>query len=59
MRRHRERRKKSLRCITIELRESEIAALVRWGRLPAERSGDTAAVRKAVHTLLDAVFRLR
>jgi hypothetical protein len=33
MRRHRDRRRKRLRCVTIELRESEIVALVRRGLL--------------------------
>jgi len=36
MRLHRERRRKGLRCLTIELRESEIDALVRMGLLRAE-----------------------
>jgi hypothetical protein len=36
MRRHRERRRHRLRCVTVELRESEIVALVRRGFLHPE-----------------------
>ena len=49
MRRHRDRRKRSCRCTTIELRESEIDALMRLRLLaPGERHNN--AVRKAVYT---------
>jgi hypothetical protein len=37
MRRHRERRRDGLRCVTIELRETEIDALTRRGFLNAVR----------------------
>jgi hypothetical protein len=59
MARHRRRRKKGLRCVTIALRESEIDALVRRGRLPPESRGDLAAVRKALYGFLDNTLRWR
>jgi hypothetical protein len=36
MRRHRQRRRDKLRCLLIELRESEIDELIRRGLLPPE-----------------------
>jgi hypothetical protein len=53
MRRHRQRRREGLRSLTIEVRESEISALVRHGLLqPAARSrpGD---IVKALYAFLD------
>lgn len=40
--RHRNRRRKGLRCITIELREIEVDVLIRRGRLFHEERGDPA-----------------
>jgi hypothetical protein len=40
MRLHRERRKSGMRCLMIELRETEIDALIRKGFLKAERHQD-------------------
>jgi len=37
MRGHRERRRRGLRCLTIELSDMEIAALIRMGLLSVER----------------------
>lgn len=56
---YRDRRKKRLRCVTIELRDSEIAELIRRGYLADGERGDKYAVRKAVHALLDRVFPAR
>jgi hypothetical protein len=53
---HRSRRRNGLRCITIELRETEIDLLVRQGRLSRERRADRIAVRNALHALLKDVF---
>jgi hypothetical protein len=53
MRRHRDRRRKGLRCVTIELRETEIDVLIRRGRLAGDSRGDLAAVRKALYGFLD------
>jgi len=53
MRRHRERRSLGLRCLTIQLLETEIAALVRKGSLNVETRNDPNAVRGALYELLD------
>ena len=53
MRRHRGRRQLGLRCLTIELRETEIDVLIRRGRLAPDSRGDLLAVRKALHGFLD------
>jgi hypothetical protein len=53
MRRHRERRRNRLRCVTVELRESEIIALVRRGLLhPGARSVPGEIVR-ALYVFFD------
>jgi hypothetical protein len=56
MRLHRDRRRKGLRCVTIELRKTEIEALVRGGLLQHDRRHDRVSVRDAVHQLLDRTF---
>jgi hypothetical protein len=53
---HRSRRRCGLRCITIELRETEIDLLVRQGRLSRDRRADRIAVRDALHALLEDVL---
>jgi hypothetical protein len=53
MRRHRERRRQGLRSLTIDLRETEIDALVRRSLLKAETRNDVYAVRKALYQYLD------
>ena len=45
MARHRRRGKKDMRCLTVELRETEIDALIRRQRLAPESRGDLLAVR--------------
>jgi hypothetical protein len=57
MARHRRRRKKGLRCVTIELREVELDVLIRRGRLAPESRGDIPAIRKALHKFLDDALR--
>ena len=49
MRRHRERRRDGLRCLTIELRETEIDALVRMRLLEKERRNDANAIIEALY----------
>ena len=56
MRQSRSRRRKGLRCYTLQLRESEIAALVRRGLLSPDEQTNRVAVVKAMHALLDRVF---
>jgi hypothetical protein len=53
MRRHRERRQHGLRCMTIELRETEIDALIRRGLLRDDARHDPQAVKKAFYGFLD------
>jgi hypothetical protein len=53
MRRHRQRRRDGLRCFMIELRETEIDALIRKGLLAAEHSHDYGSVQLALYAFLD------
>ena len=52
MRRSRERRKNGMFCLTLELRESEVDAFVRCGRIKPEERASPAAIREAVYSLL-------
>ena len=49
MRLHRERRRRGLRCLMIELRETEVDALIRGGLLEHETRNDRNAVLKALY----------
>jgi hypothetical protein len=53
MRLHRERRREGLRCLMIELRETEIDALIRKGLLRAEMRNDQNAVSEALYAYID------
>jgi hypothetical protein len=53
MRLYRDRRRKNLRCVTIELRETEVDWLIRRGLLNHEMRNDLIAVRDALHDFLD------
>ena len=53
MRRHRSRRRSGLRCLTIELRDTELVTLVRMGLLKADLRRDPSAVKNALYTHLD------
>jgi hypothetical protein len=53
MRLHRERRRKGLRCLTIELRETEIDALVRNGLLRADVRNDLHSIEMALYEFLE------
>jgi hypothetical protein len=53
MRLHRERRRNGMRCLTIELRETEIDALIRNGFLNREMRNNQFAIRDALHSFLD------
>ena len=53
MRRHRERRRNGMRCLTIELRETEVDALIRMRLLKPETRNDAAAVTGALYAYLD------
>ena len=52
MRRHRQRRRDGLRCLVIELRETEIDELIRKGLLKPETRNDTAAIIEALYAHL-------
>jgi hypothetical protein len=53
MRRHRERRKDGLRCMTIELRETEVGALIRKGLLNNDARNDRSSIKSAFYAFLD------
>ena len=53
MRRHRQRRRDGLRCFIIELRETEIDALIRNGLLAPENRHDYDSVQSALYAFLD------
>ena len=56
MRAHRERRKQGLRCLTVELRETEIDALISKGLLTTEKRNNTSAVADALYEYLEATL---
>jgi hypothetical protein len=51
MRLHRDRRRRGLRCLMIELRETDVDALIRGGLLAQETRNDRNAVLKALYGL--------
>ena len=53
MRLHRQRRKTGLRCLTVELRATEIDALIRKGLLTSDTRGDPRAIVDALYEHLD------
>ena len=53
MRRHRQRRKTGLHCLTIELRATEIDALIRRGLLRSETRNDQASILGALYAHFD------
>jgi hypothetical protein len=53
MRRHRERRRDGLRCLTIEFRETEIDTLVRMGLLKIEMRNNASAITEALYAHFD------
>jgi hypothetical protein len=59
MRAHRKRREAGLRCLTIELRETEVTELIRRNLLDADARHDANAVRKALYRHLDDTLRGR
>ena len=53
MRNSRERRRLGLRCVTVQLRATEVDVLVQKNLLNADARSDTYAVRDALHAYLD------
>jgi hypothetical protein len=56
MRRHRQRRRDGFRCLMIELRETEIDALISTGLLAAHNRQDYESVQSALYAFLDDAF---
>jgi hypothetical protein len=56
MRRHRQRRRDGLRCLIIELRETEIADLIRKGLLKSETRNDPSAIIDALYAHLESTL---
>jgi len=56
MRRHRQRRRDGFRCLMIELRETEIDALISNGLLAAYNRQDYDSVQSAFYAFLDDAF---
>jgi hypothetical protein len=56
MRLYRDRRRKNLRCVTIELRETEIDTLIRKGLLKSETRNDPTALSEALYAVLDGTL---
>jgi hypothetical protein len=57
IRRHRERRKKKLRCFTIELREREIDTLSREGFLKPDARNNAYSVKMALYEFFERTLR--
>jgi hypothetical protein len=53
MRAHRKRRRAGLRCVVVQLRETEIDVLIKRGLLKADARNDVYAVRDALHVHFD------
>jgi hypothetical protein len=53
MRIHRQRLKRGLKCVTVELRTSEIKELIRRGLITEATATSTEAIRKALYAFLD------
>jgi hypothetical protein len=53
MRAHRQRRREGLRCLTIELRETEIDALARNGFLKTDARNDLRSIEMALYEFLE------
>jgi hypothetical protein len=56
MRKHRQRKKARLRCLTIELREREVDALISKGLLKPEARNVTCDVQMALYAFLEGTL---
>jgi hypothetical protein len=56
MRKHRQRKKARLRCLTIELREREVDALIKKGLLKPEACNVTYDVQMALYAFLEGTL---
>jgi hypothetical protein len=58
-RRYRHRRRRGMRCVTVEVSENEVAALEARGYFSEEERDDGAAIKRAIEGVLsDLVFEL-
>jgi hypothetical protein len=57
MRAHRKRRRAGLRCVVVQLRETEIDVLIRRGLLKADTRNNVRAIRDALHGHFDKTLR--
>jgi hypothetical protein len=53
MRRHRERRRDGLRCVTLDVHDGEIGALARRGFLKADARNDLRSIEMALYEFLE------
>jgi len=58
MRRHRKLRRDGLRCLTIQLRETEIDALIYKGLLKPETRHSKNAIINALHSFFDLTLSM-
>jgi len=56
MRRYRQRQRDGLRCLVIELRETEVDGLIRKGLLGPETRNDTSAIIGALYSHLESTL---
>jgi hypothetical protein len=54
-RRHRERRRQGTRCVTVDVNQSELNALVVRGYLPELERGSGAGLKKAIEAVLSDI----
>lgn len=57
MRAHRKRRRAGLRCVVVQLRETEIDVLIRRGLLKADARNNVRAIGDAIHAHFDKTLR--
>jgi hypothetical protein len=57
MRLHRERRRRGMRCLWVELYATEIDAFISMGLIKPETRNDTAAIRDGLYAFLDRTLR--
>ena len=58
MRRYRRRKRGGLRCLTVQIRQSEIEALVNKGLLSADERANADAILQALYAFLDRALRV-
>ena len=57
MRESRQRKRKGMKCFTIELRDTEISELVQRGLLDGGKRADSKAILEAIYRHLDATLK--